>query len=56
MTSPRDKTALISLLDKKKIDEEKTSWQMINLLLPSGFIILFAIIYGYIKKRKYQAA
>ena len=52
----RGKDYTLRLLDKKKIDEEKTSWQMINLLLPSGFIILFAIIYGYIKKRKYQAA
>lgn len=50
----RGKDYTLRLLDKKKIDEGKSTWQMINLLVPSAFIILFAFVYGYIKKRKYQ--
>lgn len=50
----RGKDYTLRLLDKKKIDEGKSTWQMINLLLPSAFIILFALVYGYVKKRKYQ--
>ncbi|MFT3950258.1 MAG: gliding motility-associated ABC transporter substrate-binding protein GldG [Agriterribacter sp.] len=50
----RGKDYTLRLLDKKKVDESKSFWQMINLVLPSACIILFAVVYGYIKKRKYR--
>lgn len=50
----RGKDYTLRLLDKKKIDEGKSTWQLANLILPSACIILFALIYGYVKKRKYQ--
>ena len=50
----RGKDYTLRLLDKKKIEESKSLWQMINMVLPSACIVLFALIYGYIKKRKYQ--
>lgn len=52
----RGKDYTLRLLDRKKTDEDKSTWQIINLVLPSACIILFAFIYGYIKKRGYQAA
>ncbi|PVD51367.1 gliding motility-associated ABC transporter substrate-binding protein GldG [Terrimonas sp.] len=50
----RGKDYTLRLLDKKKVEESRSTWQMINLVLPSACIILFAFIYAYIKKRKYQ--
>ncbi|MCC6288011.1 MAG: gliding motility-associated ABC transporter substrate-binding protein GldG [Chitinophagaceae bacterium] len=50
----RGKDYTLRLLDKKKVEESKSFWQMINLILPSACIILFAFIYGYVKKRKYH--
>ncbi|MFT3702933.1 MAG: gliding motility-associated ABC transporter substrate-binding protein GldG [Agriterribacter sp.] len=52
----RGKDYTLRLLDKKKIEDDKSFWQMMNIGLPIVLIILFAIIYTAIIRRKYQAA
>ena len=43
----------LRLLDKKKAEAQRTTWQIINIALPILFIILFAIVYQWWRKRKY---
>lgn len=43
----------LRLLDKSKITSDKTFWQATNTLIPIIFVILFGLIAGYIRKRKY---
>jgi ABC-2 type transport system permease protein len=52
----RGKDYTLRVLDKKKIEDDKSFWQMLNIGLPVVLIILFAIIYTAIIRRKYQAA
>ena len=49
----RGRETTLRLLDPVKIKDEKTYWQMLNLLLPLGLIILFGTTNYWIRKRKY---
>jgi gliding-associated putative ABC transporter substrate-binding component GldG len=51
----RNKDIVLRLLDSKKIKEQKTIWQFINIVLPILLIIFFGLIYQQIRKRKYTA-
>lgn len=51
----RSREFKLRLLDKSKIQEEKTKWKIINTILPVLFIILFAILLAYIRKRRYTS-
>jgi gliding-associated putative ABC transporter substrate-binding component GldG len=50
----RAKDFTLRLLDKKKLEESKSTWQMLNIALPIGLILLLGFIYQLIRKRKYQ--
>ncbi len=52
----RSKDYTLRLLDKKKIDESKSSWQALNILLPVVLMILFALIYTLVNKKRFQGA
>ena len=43
----------LRLLDTKKITEQKTTWQLINIAVPALLVFLFAVIYQWRRKRKY---
>jgi ABC-2 type transport system permease protein len=43
----------LRLLDKKKIDGKESKWQLINIALPLGLVILFGMIQFYIRRKKY---
>jgi ABC-2 type transport system permease protein len=45
----------LRLLDRKKIDGKESKWQLINIALPMGFVILFGMLQFYIRKRKYAS-
>jgi ABC-2 type transport system permease protein len=49
----RSKEIAVPFLDPQKTSEERTKWQVINLLLPLGLLVLFGIIFRYYRKRKY---
>ncbi len=49
----RSREFKLRLLDKSKVLEERTKWQLVNTVLPVVFIIIFAILVAYIRKRKY---
>jgi len=49
----RGKDYSLRLLDKKKVEEERTVWQLLNIGLPVGLVLIFAVIYQYLRKRRY---
>lgn len=51
----RAKSFTLRLLDRVKVDKQKTTWQFINIAVPVIFILLFALIYQQIRKRKYAS-
>ena len=50
----RTREVKLRLLNKAKIKEEKGFWQLINIIVPVVLIIVFGIINGLIRKRKYS--
>tara|TARA_R110002051_G_scaffold212509_2_gene277596 strand:+ start:246 stop:1910 length:1665 start_codon:yes stop_codon:yes gene_type:complete len=51
----RNKKVTIPFLDEKKIVEEKSKWQYINIGLPVGLILLFGLLFNLFRKKKYGA-
>ena len=49
----RNKDFTLRLLDKKKVEDEKTTWQLINIVLPVLLIILFGLVYQWNRRRKF---
>jgi ABC-2 type transport system permease protein len=54
LSEARAKDYTLRLLDPKKVSEQKTSWQIINLSLPVLLIILFGIFYQWWRRKKYS--
>ena len=50
----RSKDYTLRLLDSKKINNNKTFWQVLNTVLPILIILLLGFIYQFFRKRKYQ--
>ena len=53
LSEARAKDYTLRLLDSKKVAEQKTMWQVINLALPVLLIIIFGLIYNWWRKKKY---
>lgn len=49
----RSKDIKLRLLDSEKIKDEKTKWQLINIVAPLIFLILFGLIFTFLRKRKF---
>jgi ABC-2 type transport system permease protein len=54
LISVRNKEVKIPFLDVERVAKEKTKWQVLNILLPLLLLIIFGIIYTYIRRRKYS--
>jgi len=53
LSEAKAKDYTLRLLDKKKVEEQKITWMVINIFAPVIMIILFALLYQFIKRRKY---
>lgn len=49
----RTRQIAVPFLDKQKTAEERSKWQMLNLLLPLGLLLIFGISFIYYRRRKY---
>lgn len=49
----RSKEIAVAFLNPEKISEEKTKWQLLNILLPLVLLGLFGIAFKYIRQKKY---
>ncbi len=54
LTEAKSKDYTLRLLDTKKINEERTFWQLINILLPVLLVFIFGAVYQFWRKRKYS--
>lgn len=43
----------LRLLDPKKLEAQRSTWQVLNIAVPILLVFLFAIIYQWLRKRKY---
>lgn len=53
LLAARTKSFENGILDPKRLVAERNHWQLINLLIPAGTILLMAGIFTYIRKKKY---
>ncbi|MEP7238251.1 MAG: gliding motility-associated ABC transporter substrate-binding protein GldG [Ferruginibacter sp.] len=53
LTEAKAKDYTLRLLDKKKVEAQKTTWQLINILVPVILVLLFAFVFQFIRRRKY---
>jgi len=49
----RSREFKLRLLDKTKVDSQKIIWQIVNIILPIFFIIIFGIIVFFVRKKKF---
>ena len=42
------------LLDSKKAKEQRSFWQIVNLAAPVAAVLLFAFVFQWLRKRKYN--
>ncbi len=52
----RGKDYTLRLLDNKKVEEDKTFWQIVNIAGPILLIILLIAVYQLYRKKKYSRA
>ncbi|AJR03927.1 gliding motility-associated ABC transporter substrate-binding protein GldG [Siansivirga zeaxanthinifaciens] len=51
----RTKEIAVAFLNQEKIASEKTTWQIVNILLPLILLAAFGVLFSYIRKKKYTA-
>ena len=50
----RNKDFTLRLLDKKKVEAQRTTWQFVNIVVPIVVILLFGVIYQWRRKQRYS--
>ncbi len=53
LTEAKAKDYVVRLLDSKKVAEQKTFWQIINIVVPISIVLLFAVLFYWLRKKKY---
>ena len=53
LISLRTKEIKLRLLNRARVRNEKTYWQLVNTIVPLGLVLVFAIFQHYYRKRKY---
>jgi ABC-2 type transport system permease protein len=49
----RGKEVKLRLLDMTKVEQERTQWQLLNLLVPLVFLLIFGVLFNWIRKRRF---
>lgn len=55
LNEAKSKDYVLHLLDTKKVNTFRSFWQLINIALPSLFVVIFAMVFQFIRKRRYSA-
>lgn len=53
LSEAKAKDYTLRLLDKEKMQNGKTTWQLINIIVPLIVVILFGLTFQFLRKRKY---
>ena len=51
----RSKKVAVPYLDEKKIADQKSKWQLVNIGVPLVSVLVFGLGFNYLRKRKYGA-
>ena len=54
LSEAKGKDYVVRLLDTKKVNSEKDFWQLINIAAPIMMVVVFALIFQWIRRRKYR--
>ncbi len=54
LSEAKAKDYTLRLLDTKKLNDQKTNWQLMNIAAPILIVVFFAFIFQWIRKRKYS--
>lgn len=54
LLNSRKKSLKINTLNKQKAYEERSFWQLFNIVLPLVILAVFGIVFNYLRKRKYS--
>jgi ABC-2 type transport system permease protein len=54
LISIRSKELKLRLLDRTKVDNERTFWQILNTIVPIVLVLIFGFVLGFLRKRKYS--
>ncbi|MEO7524614.1 MAG: gliding motility-associated ABC transporter substrate-binding protein GldG [Ferruginibacter sp.] len=54
LSEAKSKDYVVRLLDTKKVNSEKFFWQFINIAAPILAVILFALIFQWMRRRRYR--
>lgn len=49
----RNKEIVLRLLDAKKVEREKTTWQLINIILPIALVVIFGFMYQQVRRLRF---
>jgi gliding-associated putative ABC transporter substrate-binding component GldG len=49
----RNKDLVLRLLDKRKVEEQRSTWQFLNIVLPIALVVLVGLVYQWRRKKKY---
>ncbi len=50
----RTKEVKLAFLDSNKIESEKTKWQTINIVVPLFVLLVFGLLFQYIRRKRYS--
>ena len=53
LISIRSKELKLRLLDRTKVENERTFWQILNVIVPVVLVLIFGLLLGWIRKRRY---
>lgn len=53
LIAAKNRELKLRLLDKQRINQEKSFWQILNIALPLLFLLLFGLGYNFWRRRKY---
>jgi gliding-associated putative ABC transporter substrate-binding component GldG len=56
LSEAKGKDYVVRLLDSKKVNDQKSFWQLINIAVPVLLVILFALVFQWNRKRKYSTS
>lgn len=55
LISIRSREVKLRMLDRSRIDEERTYWQFLNTVIPVLLVIAFGVVQAVLRKRRYSA-